>query len=135
MTIQELNEAIDTAVPPHGGPKVTAPSLNATLHAVVETLAAPAPRRYEEVLHFPAQPLFADTIFEASTLVRLTAGPGVAQVDLALGTADFQPLLVAPATEYAPSVALPLPVGNLTYRVTFAPGVSYAALKQIIQVS
>ncbi|MGI4735261.1 MAG: hypothetical protein ACRYG7_08795 [Janthinobacterium lividum] len=136
-TIGQLADEIDLTVPPQGGrPKVTGPGLNILLHDLTDTLSAPAPRVYEEVIHFPSQPLFIDTIFEASMLLRLTAGPGVARVELAIGTGSFQTLLdTTTATEYVPNPPLPLPVGNLTYRITFQEGVSYAALKQVIRIA
>lgn len=138
LTAAQLHAAIDEAVPRYGGPpKVTAPALNAVLHGLADAPAATvpaAPRRYEEVVHFPGQALFQDTIFEPSLLCALTASAGVARVELAVGGADFVTLLVAPATAAALPQPLALPVGALTYRLTFAEGVNYAALKQIIQI-
>lgn len=138
LTAEQLHDAIDAAVPRYGGPpKVTAPALNAVLHGLADAApaAAPAaPRRYEEVLHFPAQTLLQDTMFEPSLLCALTASAGVARVELAVGGADFVDLLASPATAAALPQPLALPVGPLTYRLTFASGVNYAALKQIIQI-
>jgi hypothetical protein len=135
VNLDQLHAAIDAAVPQRGGPpKVTAPALNAVLHGLAAGLPSAAPRRYEEVLHFPGQALFQDTVFEPSLLCALTASAGVARVELAVGAADFVELLASPATAAALPQPLALPVGPLTYRLTFAAGVSYAALKQIIQI-
>jgi len=138
VNLDQLHDAINAAVPQRGGPpKVTAPALNAVLHDLADGLpgaAAVAPRRYEEVLHFPGQTLFQDTVFEPSLLCALTASAGVARVELAVGAADFVELLASPATAAALPQPLALPVGPLTYRLTFASGVSYAALKQVIQI-
>jgi hypothetical protein len=134
--LEQIRFAIDQAVPPQGGPpKVQGPALNAVLHGLAEGLApGAAPRVYEEILHFPGQPLYQDTVFEPSVLRVLTASAGVQQLELAVGTADFITLLAAPATTVVLDPPLALPVGPLTYRLTFAAGADYAAIKQIIEI-
>ena len=138
LTLEQLRAAIDAAVPPLGGPpKVQGPALNAVLRGLADELtraeAPTAPSRYEEVIHFPGQPLFHDTVFEPGVLLLVQASAGVARLEVAVGAADFVELLAAPATTAAPHLALP--VGPLTYRLTFAPDAGgYAAIKQQIEI-
>jgi len=140
LTIEQLRAAIDEAVPPLGGPpKVQGSALNAVLRGIADELvraeapAPAAPRRYEEVLHFPGEPLFHDTVFEPGVLLQVQASAGVARLEVAVGPADFVELLAAPATTAQPGLALP--VGPLTYRLTFADGAAgYAAIKQVIEI-
>lgn len=140
LTLEQLRAAIDAAVPPLGGPpKVQGPALNAVLRGLADELAraeAPAPAapsRYEEVLHFPGEPLFHDTVFEPGVLRAVQASAGVARLEVAVGPADFVELLAAPATTAQPGLALP--VGPLTYRLTFADDAGgYAAIKQVIEI-
>ena len=138
LTLEQLRAAINAAVPPLGGPpKVQGPALNAVLRGLVDELTSvetpTAPSRYEEVIHFPGQPLFHDTVFEPGVLLLVQASAGVARLEVAVGDADFVELLAAPATTAAPYLALP--VGPLTYRLTFAPDAgNYAAIKQQIQI-
>ncbi|GAB3638752.1 hypothetical protein GCM10027422_43420 [Hymenobacter arcticus] len=124
---------IDAVVPPQGGPpKVEGPALNGVLHDLFD-LATTPPTTYEEVIHFPGQALFQDTIFETSYLLSAQASAGITLLEVAVGdplTAAFVP--VATGAPLRPS--LPLPVGPLTYRVSFAPGVTYGAIKQLIQI-
>ena len=135
-TIEQLRAAINEAVPPLGGPpKVHGPALNAVLRALTDELVRAetpaAPRGYEEVIHFPGEPLFHDTVFEPSVLRQVQASAGVARLEVAVGSADFVEVLAAPATSALPGLALP--VGPLTYRLTFAPDAGgYAAIKQTI---
>jgi len=135
-TIEQLRAAIDEAVPRLGGPpKVKGSDLNAVLRLVTDELLraeTPAlPSGYEEVIHFPGEPLFHDTVFEPGVLRLVQASAGVARLEVAVGAADFVEVLAAPATTALPGLALP--VGPLTYRLTFAPDAGgYAAIKQII---
>jgi hypothetical protein len=70
-------------------------------------------------------------VFEPSRLLALTASAGVQGLEVAVGEgAAFGPV---PTAGPLPQ-PLDLPVGPLTYRLTFAPGASYAAIKQIIQI-
>lgn len=126
---------IDAAVPPRGGPpKVKGAALNGVLHEL-HALATSPPTTYEEVIHFPGQPLFQDTVFEPSYLLAVAASAGVAGLEVRVGDpaagADFQ---AVPTTGALPQ-PLALPVGPLTYRLTFADAsVRYAAIKQVIQI-
>jgi len=124
---------IDAAVPPQGGPpKVQGPALNGVLHDLYGLATAP-PTTYEEVIHFPAQALFQDTIFEASYLLSAVASAGIASLEVAIGEAAT-PTWLPVATGGALITPLALPVGPLTYRVTFAQGATYGAIKQTIQI-
>jgi hypothetical protein len=136
ITLQSVQDAIDTIVPPLGGPpKVTGPALNSVLHdlATLAALGAAPATTYEETLHFPGQPLFQDTVFEPSRLLALTASAGVARLEVCLGDPATAPFQEVPTAGALPQ-PLALPVGPLTYKLTFAPGVSYAAIKQVIQI-
>jgi hypothetical protein len=141
ITLHAVLDAIDAAIPPLGSPpKVTGPALNSVLHdlATLAAAGASAPpatttTTYEEVIHFPGQPLFQDTVFEPSRLLAVTASAGVLKLAVCVGdpaTAPFQEVPTAgPLAQ-----PLALPVGPLTYQLTFAPGTSYAAIKQVIQI-
>ena len=124
---------IDAAVPPQGGPpKVLGPALNGVLHDLFD-LATALPTTYEEVIHFPTQSLFQDTVFEPSYLLALTASAGIAGVEVQVGDPLTAPF-VAVATGGPLPQPLALPVGPLTYRVSFATGQTYGAIKQVIQI-